>query len=60
MVFLSGAHAWPGSGQEKTADESKLKVILQNRRPELFKTAKNTKGGKGWRNYSGLEQVDEP
>lgn len=34
----------PEAAQEKTSDEPKLKVILQNRRPELFRSAKDTKG----------------
>lgn len=46
MVFPSRMNKWPGATQEKTSDAPKLKVILQHRRPELFRSAKDTKGRK--------------
>lgn len=52
-------HAWPGAAQEKASGEPKVKVILQNRRPEFFKAAKDTKGRERWRNYSRLKAMDE-
>lgn len=60
VVFLSRMHAQPESGQEKTSDEPQLTVILQNRRAELFKIAKDTKVKERWRNHSRLKEMDEP
>ena len=55
-VFLSRKHGRLGSGPEKVSDEPKRRVILPNRRPELVKTCKNTKGRGKTEKLFGIER----